>query len=473
MNNFEVVIGIEIHLELNTVTKMFSPALNDFYAKPNTTINQIDLAYPGTLPLVNKKAVIYGVKLAKALNMTIDQEMHFDRKNYFYPDLPKGFQITQFYRPIGSNGYLEIDTENGKKRIDVERIHLEEDTARQYHGDVTQIDYNRAGVPLIEIVSKPVMSSSSEAVAYVDMIRRIALSLGISSAKMEQGSLRADINISLMPKGSKFFGTKVEIKNMNSFKAIKNAIEYEIKIQKEQIIKNQKVIQATKRYDEESQSTILMREKTNAIDYKYFPEPNIPIIKLTDDFINSIKLSELPWEKEKRYIDSGIQEIYVKSLINDNELSDYFDSMNYPDKDRLSKLFFAEIVSLANSKNIHPSRLNIQNFHFDYAIKKLDEGFISGKSFKKLIPLLEDYDGCVKTLIINNDLMQISDPEVITNWVNETINNNENVISEYIDRPEKVVKFVLGNVMKLSAGKVDPIKANEISICILNKKFHK
>ncbi|MGV2392830.1 UNVERIFIED_CONTAM: Asp-tRNA(Asn)/Glu-tRNA(Gln) amidotransferase subunit GatB [Campylobacter lari] len=293
-NNFEVIIGIEIHLELNTKTKMFSPAKIDFDAEPNTCVNQIDLAYPGTLPLVNKEAVISGIKLAKALNMTIDDELHFDRKNYFYTDLPKGYQITQFYRPIGSEGYVEIDVDGQKKKIQVERIHLEEDTARQHHGEITMLDYNRAGVPLIEIVTHPVLRSADEAVAYVDMIRRIALSLNISTAKMEQGSLRADINISLRPKGYKGFGTKIEIKNMNSFRAIKNAIEFEIEHQKNLILNHQEILQQTKRYDESTQSTVVMRTKTGEVDYKYFPEPNIPFIKLSKEFIDNVKLDELP-----------------------------------------------------------------------------------------------------------------------------------------------------------------------------------
>lgn len=471
MNNFEAIIGIEIHLELNTKTKMFSPSKIDFNAEANTTVNQIDLGYPGTLPLLNKEAVVSGIKLAKALNMTIDSELHFDRKNYFYPDLPKGYQITQFYRPIGSNGYVEINTNLGTKKVSIERIHLEEDTARQYHGEKTKLDYNRAGVPLIEIVSNPVISSADEAVAYVDMIRRIALSLNISSAKMEQGSLRADINISLRPKGYSKFGTKVEIKNMNSFRAIKNAIEYEIKLQEQKILTNEPILQQTKRYDEETQSTIVMRTKTGTIDYKYFPEPNIPLIKLSDEFINNVKLNELPWEKENRYKKEEIQDIYIKSLTNDIELANYFDSINYADRNKLSKLFFAEVVSLANSKNIKAYELNIKTSDLEKAIDLLDKEIISGKSFKKIVPLLANFDGDINQLIKEHDLAQISDESIITKWVNEIITKNEALVSEYAERSEKVIKFALGNIMKVSGGKVNPQKANEVLLKILNEKF--
>ncbi|MBT1325092.1 Asp-tRNA(Asn)/Glu-tRNA(Gln) amidotransferase subunit GatB [Mycoplasma bovis] len=471
MNNFETIIGIEIHLELNTKTKMFSPSKIDFEADANTTVNQIDLGYPGTLPLLNKEAVISGVKLAKALSMTIDNELHFDRKNYFYPDLPKGYQITQFYRPIGSNGRFVINTESGSKKINIERIHLEEDTARQYHGEKTKLDYNRAGVPLIEIVSYPEISSADEAVAYVDMIRRIALSLGISSAKMEQGSLRADVNISLRPKGYKGFGTKVEIKNMNSFRAIRNAIDYEIKLQTQKILTNEPILQQTKRYDEESMSTVVMRTKTGTIDYKYFPEPNIPFIKLSDEFINNVKLNELPWEKEERYKNEGIQDIYIKSLINDIELANYFDSINYFDRSKLSKLFFAEVVSLANSKNVKAYELGLKPQALESAIGLLDDEVISGKSFKKLVPLLINYDGDLNKLIKENNLEQISDEQTITKWIDDVIEKNGTLVAEYTERSEKVIKFVLGNVMMLSGGKVNPQKANDLLMKLLNKKF--
>ncbi|VEU75515.1 Aspartyl/glutamyl-tRNA(Asn/Gln) amidotransferase subunit B [Mycoplasmopsis maculosa] len=469
MNNFEVIIGIEIHLELNTKTKMFSPAKIDFDAEPNTCANQIDMGYPGTLPLVNKEAVISGVKLAKALNMKIDDELHFDRKNYFYTDLPKGFQITQFYRPIGSNGKLKIKLEDYEKEVLIERIHLEEDTARQHHGEVTMLDYNRAGVPLIEIVTHPVLRSADEAVAYVDMIRKIAMSLNISTAKMEQGSLRADVNISLRPFGYNGFGTKVEIKNMNSFRAIKNAIEFEIELQKSKILKNEPILQQTKRYDESTQSTIVMRTKTGEVDYKYFPEPNIPFIKLSEQFINNIKMNELPWEKEERYRKENIQDIYINSLVNDLDLANYFDSINFNDRDKLSKLFFAEIVSLANSKNIHPVDLNIKNSSLEKALELLDNETISGKSFKKLIPLLVNNNENVEQLIKNNNLEQINDDLLISKWVIESIEANKNIISEYNNRPERVLKTILGMVMKLSGGQVNPTKANDITVSEIEK----
>ncbi|KKB26673.1 Aspartyl-tRNA(Asn) amidotransferase subunit B [Mycoplasmopsis meleagridis] len=471
MNNFEVIIGIEIHLELNTKTKMFSPSENSFNANPNTLINQIDLGYPGTLPLVNKQAVIHAVKMAKALKMEIDDELHFDRKNYFYSDLPKGYQITQFYRPIGKNGTLKIKSFSSYKDIQIERIHLEEDTARQHHeNDVTKLDYNRAGVPLIEIVSFPVIKSSQEAVDYVDMIRKVALELGISDAKLENGSLRADINISLRPYGYQNFGTKVEIKNINTYSNIKSAIDYEINLQTKKILTNEPILQQTKRFDEITQTNIVMRTKTGEIDYKYFPEPNIPFIKLSSNFLNNIVLEELPWEKEERYKKENINPIYINSLVSDISLAKYFDSINYDDRDKLAKLFFAELVSLANSLNKEVVDLNIKIKHIEEAIKFLDSGIISGKSFKKLITLLPNYEKeTLEQLIKENDLEQISDPKIINNWINQVLKNNDSLLNEYKTRPERVVKQIVGNIMKISNGKANPIEVNKILEIKLNK----
>ncbi|MBU4690374.1 Asp-tRNA(Asn)/Glu-tRNA(Gln) amidotransferase subunit GatB [Mycoplasma sp. ES3157-GEN-MYC] len=471
MNSFEAIIGIEIHVELNTKTKMFSSAKIDFNAEPNTCINQIDLGYPGTLPLLNKQAVISAIKLAKALKMDIDTEMHFDRKNYFYTDLPKGYQITQFFRPIGSNGTLVIDQNTGDT-VTIERIHLEEDTARQHHGEVTKLDYNRAGTPLIEIVTTPCIKNAEQAVNYVSTIRQIALSLGISDAKMEEGSLRADINISLRPKGFNNLGTKVEIKNINTFRGIAKAIENEIEIQTKKLRTGEKILQQTKRFDPETQSNIVMRTKTGEVDYKYFPEPNIPIIKISDEFISNIKLNELPWERTERYKSEGIQDIYINSLVNDLEMAKYFDSINYADKEKLSKLFFAEIVSLANSTQKHVCDLNIDPEQLSESIQLMDSDIISGRSFKKLIPLLQNYHDNVNELVKKHNLEQISDINIITKWINEIIEQNAKLVDEYTSRPERVLKMIQGSLMKISGGQVNPTKAIEIVESILKERFN-
>ncbi|WP_027121204.1 Asp-tRNA(Asn)/Glu-tRNA(Gln) amidotransferase subunit GatB [Mycoplasma leonicaptivi] len=472
MSNFEVVIGIEIHVELNTKTKMFSPSKIDYFAKPNTLANQIDLGYPGTLPQVNKNAVKFAIALAKALNMKIDSELHFDRKNYFYPDLPKGYQITQFFRPIGQEGKITIDLDGYSKDILIERIHLEEDTARQHHnGENTELDYNRAGIPLIEIVTHPIIRSAKEASSYVDMIRKTVSALEISEGKLEKGTLRADVNISLRPFGVKQFGTKVEIKNLNSLSNIEKAIENEIKKQTQAILKGQEILQQTKRFDDSTNSNIVMRTKTGVVEYKYFPEPNIPFIKLSDEFIESVKLKELPKQKENRYKSENIQEIYINSLMSDLELAKFFDSIIYENREKLSKIFFAEIVSLANSKGCRAYELGIKQEYIAQSIELLDSEIISGKSLKKLIPLLVNYNGKIQDLLEKYNLKQITDVNQITDLITNIVDQNENIVSEYKDRKEKVLKFVLGALMKQTGGQVNPVISNEIAEKVLNDKF--
>ncbi|QNM93708.1 Asp-tRNA(Asn)/Glu-tRNA(Gln) amidotransferase subunit GatB [Mycoplasma sp. Pen4] len=472
MTNFETIIGIEIHVELKTKTKMFSPAPIDFFAEPNTAAHQIDLAYPGTLPQVNKNAVKYGIALAKALKMKIDDELHFDRKNYFYPDLPKGYQITQFFRPIGSDGVVDIITPEGIKQIAVERIHLEEDTARQHHGeDGTKLDYNRAGIPLIEIVTYPVIRSADEAAAYVDMIKKIVQELNISEGKLEQGSLRADINISLRPYGVDKFGTKVEIKNMNSTSNIKKAIEFEIALQREKLLKGEMIYQQTKRFDDKTNSNVVMRTKTGTTDYKYFADPNIPIIKLSKDFIDSVNVKELPIEKYQRYQNNEIQDIYIQSLIDDKALADYFDSIEYEDKNKLSKVFFAEVVSLANNQSKHVTELGIEPKYINESLVLLDQGVISGKSLKKLIPLLVEFDGDINLLLEKHKLAQISDVNLITKLVKDIIAKNETLVAEYSQRPERVTKFILGAIMKETGGQVNPQISNDVVLKELDEIF--
>ena len=285
--NFEAVIGLEIHVEMKTKSKMFSSSANNFDAKVNENISPLDFAFPGTLPVVNKEAVRKAIRVCNALHMNIDKEIWFERKNYFYSDLPKGYQITQQFRPIGSDGYLLIDLENGEqKRINIERLHMEEDTCKQLHfRDYTLLDYNRAGVPLVEIVSRPEIKNGTEAMKYVEEIRNIVTYADVSDGKMEEGSLRCDVNISIMPCGSKTFGTKVEIKNLNSISNIQKAIDFEIQRQTKLILKGFKVEQETRRYDDAKKETVLMRKKTDAVDYKYFTDPNIAPILMSDEFV--------------------------------------------------------------------------------------------------------------------------------------------------------------------------------------------
>lgn len=459
MNNFETVIGIEIHIELNTKTKMFSSASNDFNAEHNTNASVIDLAYPGTLPQLNKGAVERAIKLAKALNMSIDSELHFDRKHYFYQDLPKGYQITQQARPIARNGRLPISN----KDIAIDFFHLEEDTAKTINEEgKVLLNYNRAGVPLIEIVTAPVIRSAKEATEYIDGIRALVSSLGISDAKMEEGSLRADINISLRPYGQEAFGTKVEIKNLNSLSNVEKGIkDVETKIAK-MLLKGEVVKQATMRFDESKQETVVMRVKTGAADYKFFPEPNIPIIALDKSWVDSIKISELPWEQKSRYISENLDAEFVEKLMSDLSRAAYFDLIPYKNKAALAKVFFAEVVQIANNQNKTVTELNINPEQLAIALTRQDEGIISGKHIKELIPLLVNSAMTTDEIIESRKMKQLSDVNELSEIIGKIINDNKAFIAENKERPERVAKNLLGQLMKQTGGQANPVVSNQI-----------
>lgn len=459
MNNFETIIGIEIHIELNTKTKMFSSSPNNFNAEPNTQVSPIDIAYPGTLPVVNKQAVIKAIKLGKSLNMKINDTLYFDRKNYYYPDLPKGYQITQNNRPIGSNGKIKISN----KVITIERIHLEEDTAKSIYKDgKTFLNFNRAGVPLIEIVSDPVIKNANEAAEYVQMIRDLSIALDISDAKMEEGSLRADVNISLRPRGQKSFGTKVEIKNLNSIANIKKAIEIEIQKQTKQLLLGKPIQMSTKRFNESTQDTITMRVKKEAADYKFFEEPNIPPIYIGKEFIDEINIGELPWERIERYKSFGLSDEYINNLVSNLKTANYFDLIDVDDKVQAAKIFFAEIVSLANSKNVEVVELNIDPTQLSILIDKLNMGYISGKHIKQIIPQLEGGKETVDSVIQKDNLKMIDNEEVINKMLNDIISENTSFIETNKERPERISKFILGQLMKKSQGQANPVIANKL-----------
>ncbi len=469
LKNLEVIIGVEIHLELNTKTKLFSSAENNFNSEPNTNASVIDLGYPGTLPSLNRAAVVKAIKLAKALKMNIDDELHFDRKNYYYTDIPKGFQITQQFRPIGTKGKLTLFLDDGiQKIININRIHIEEDTARQIHTSTeTWINYNRAGVPLIEIVSEPEMNSAKEAVNYIDSIRTIATFLNISDSKMSEGSLRADVNISLRLLGSKSFGTKVEIKNINSLNNVKKAIEFEIKYQTKKIINNEIIKQETKRFDEKSLETIVMREKNDNIDYRYFKEPNIPPIILKKELIDNIFIEEMPWEKRERYLKDGLPEAYIKLLINNFEASLFFDSIKFENRNIMAKFFFSDILPLLNIKDGKQSKIKPQDISDLVSLSM--GGTISGKQLKVLAPMLINLKIPVKKLIEQEGYMQISDITRLSILIKDIIELNLNLVDEFTDRKERCLKFVLGQLMKITNGKANPIMSTNLAKEILEK----
>lgn len=472
---FEAVIGLEIHVEMKTKSKMFSTAPVTYGEMPNTSLAVVDMAFPGTLPTVNKQAVINAIRVSNALHMSIDNTLYFDRKNYFYSDLPKGFQITQNDRPIGFEGYMKVETSNGVKRIGIERLHLEEDTCKQLHSwDCSLLDYNRAGIPLIEIVSKPDIRSGEEAAKYVEKIRSIVSFLDVSDGKMEEGSLRCDVNISIRPVGSTTFGTKVEIKNLNSIANVQKAIEFEQKRQEQMVLNGEEIIQETRRFDEATKSTVLMRVKTDSVDYKYFREPNIAPIKLSDEFIqHAIETSpELAESKLLRYKELGLSDYDASILISDKDISVYYDECLKTGASfkLLANWVIGDVQAILNKQNISIKQFRISPVRLGELVKLVEEGKISNKQarevFAKMLESDEDIDKIVESL----GASQISDTGAIEALVKEVIDANPQSVIDYKNGKDRAVGFLVGQVMKKSQGKANPALTNKLIVEELKRR---
>ncbi len=474
--NFEAVIGIEIHVEMKTKSKMFSPAPVAFGCTPNTLVSVVDMAFPGTLPTVNKQAVINAIRVSNALSMQIDDELWFDRKNYFYPDLPKGYQITQDKRPIGKNGFIKIPTPNGIKHIDIERVHLEEDTCKQLHmADYSLLDVNRAGTALIEIVSKPDIRNGYEAMKYVETIRSIVQYTETSDGKMEAGSLRCDINISIRPYGSEKLGTKVEIKNLNSLSNVEKSIEYEIERQSKLLLSGQSIDQETRRFDEITKSTVLMRKKTSAVDYKYYTEPNITPIKLSNEFIkNAIETCpELASEKRLKYVDQmGLTEYDADILLQDKDIAAYFEKAVElkANPKQMCNFLMGDVASYLNKTalTINEMKLSVENIV--KLIGMVEKGEISLKQARELfLEIVESNENPVE-IAAKRNMTQISDEKTIKLLVEEVLNEFPQSIEDFKAGKDRAVGFLVGNIMKKSLGKANPALTSKILIEVLKSK---
>ena len=466
--NFEAIIGLEIHVQQKTKSKMFSSAPNSFSRDPNTQVAPLDMAFPGTMPVVNKQAVINAIRVANALHMEIDHTLYFDRKNYFYSDLPKGFQITQQRRPIGKNGYVMVDTPNGKKRIGIERIHMEEDTCKQEHFmDYSLLDYNRAGVPLCEIVSLPEISNGVEAREYAEAIRNIVVYSGTSDGKMEEGSMRCDTNISLRPYGQKEFGTKVEIKNINSFKNIELAIEYEMKRQSQLLLQGIKIQQETRRWDEASGKTILMRVKTDAVDYKYFCEPNITPIHLSDEFVQDAidTCPELYDSKKERYLKAGLSDADANVILANPKMASYFEAglSKVANAKDLANYLIVEINSYLNKNETTIEDLKLSPLTLGEIVSYQEKG---GLSHKQCVDILNKVleEGCTPEEAKNklHIVAQVSDSSVIMGFVKDVLDKNPQSIQDFKNGNQRVLGFLVGQIMKASHGKVNPAEVSKI-----------
>jgi len=458
---FEAVIGLEIHVQMKTKTKMFSSAPVTFGLDPNTEINIVDMAFPGTMPVVNKQAVINAIRVSNALHMNIDRTVMFERKNYFYSDLPKGYQITQQFRPIGSNGYLVISTSNGDKKIRIERLHMEEDTCKQLHSwDFSLLDYNRAGIPLVEIVSCPDIRSGEEAAKYVEKIRSIVSFLDVSDGKMSEGSLRCDVNISLREKGADKFGTKVEIKNLNSIANIQTAIDFEISRQSVILECGGTIIQETRRFDEGSQETVLMRVKTDAVDYKYFTEPNIPPILLSEEFVNdAIKSSpELAEDRLIRYQNLGLNEYDSKLLLNNKETSDYFDCAlkTGANPKLIANWVIGDIQSYLNKNAISINDFNVKPESLGELIKLVENKEVSNKQAREVFEKMIETGKDSKELIKELGMTQMSDSNELLSIVTELLDKNPQLIQDFKNGKDRVLGFFVGQVMAKTQGKANP-----------------
>lgn len=478
--DYEAVIGLETHCQLSTETKIFSTSSTEFGADPNTHIDPVCMGMPGVLPVLNQKVLEYAVKAGLSLNCQIAPYSKFDRKQYFYPDLPKNYQISQYDLPIAEHGWLEIELvdEDGnplRKRIGITRLHMEEDAGKLVHGgsdrlagsSFSLVDYNRAGVPLIEIVSEPDIRSGQEAAEYAQELRRIVRYLGVSDGNMQEGSLRCDVNISVRPVGQKEFGTKVEIKNMNSFSAIQKAIEYEIERQIEAVESGEKISQETRLWDESSQRTFSMRSKEGSSDYRYFPEPDLGPIEVSKDQLNGWQgeLPELPAQKRHRYEDELDLSAYdARVLTDDRTVAEYFEAaVSAGANSKLAANWITQDISAYLNKNKQSiADIAIKPEELAELVGLIEKSTISNKIGKDILPELLQKGGSPKALVEKKGLVQVSDPSAIEPLIDEVLAAHPEELEKYRGGKKKMLGFFVGQVMKKSKGKADPKLTNQL-----------
>ena len=475
--DYEIVIGLEVHSELSTKTKIFCSCPTEFGGEPNTHCCPICMAMPGALPVLNKKVVEYAIKAGLATNCDITRVSKNDRKNYFYPDLPKSYQISQFDMPLCTNGYVEIETENGPKKIGLVRIHIEEDAGKLNHdefGRGSLVDLNRAGVPLIEIVSEPDLRSVEEVDTYLKKLKSILEYIEVSDCKMQEGSFRADVNVSVRKKGSTEFGTRTEMKNMNSFRSITRAIEYEAERQIEVLEQGGKIYQETLRWDEVSGKTFSMRDKENAQDYRYFPEPDLAIINISDEMIENIKssLPEMPESRRERYIkEFNLPEYDSNILTSSKYLSDLFENAskvcNNPKA--VSNWIMTDITRILNEEEKEPNEIPFTAEQLGQLVVLIDKGTISSKIAKQVLEELFENPKNPEDIIKEKGWIQISDEGAIKEVVLKILEANPQSIIDYKAGRDRALGFLVGQAMKETRGKANPQMLNKMFLEELNK----
>ena len=468
-NEYEVVIGLEVHAQVLSESKLFSNSPTKFGAEPNTQVSFVDAAFPGMLPVINEFCIKQAVKTGIGLNAKINKKSIFDRKNYFYADLPQGYQISQYKNPIVGEGSVILDLASREKKIRIERLHLEQDAGKSIH-DIdpqnTLVDLNRSGVALMEIVSKPDLRTLEEVNAYIKKLRSIMRYLGTCDGNMQEGSLRADVNVSVKKKGEKELGTRCEIKNVNSIKFMQMAIDYEANRQVDIIEEGGKIDQETRLFDIKKNETRSMRSKEDAHDYRYFPDPDLLPLELSDEFINDLKnnIPELPDQKKKRFIEKfNLSPYEANILVSDIETSKYFEEVIKKSDVKISTNWITgELFALLNEKNLEISQSPISAKNLSKLINLITDGTISGKIAKSVFEIMADGHMDPQKIIEEKGLKQQSDPKKLEKIIDKVIKDNKDKVKEYKSGKEKLFGFFVGQVMKVSGGKANPQLVNEI-----------
>ncbi len=462
---YKKTIGIEIHCELKTNTKIYSNSINGYGTTANSNVNVVDLGYPGVLPTLNENVIRTALKAALILNCDINKLMHFDRKNYFYPDLPKGYQITQAETPIGVNGYVMIDVNGEEKKVRIHDIHIEEDTCKAIHyKHHSFLDFNRAGVPLVEIVTEADMHTPEEAMAYVEKLRELFLYADISDCKIEEGSMRCDVNISISKTDE--LGTRAEIKNIGSISNVGRAITKEAERQEELLENGGEVAFATYRYDEKNDKTIMMRVKEAGNDYRYFPEPDIPFVEITDEMIEEVRstIPMLAGERRKEYVSRGISTLNANKIIQNRDLSNYLNLFLDTDIDFViaSNLLLGDISAYLNKAEKTIFDTNLYKDKFIDVVDKLKDGSINSKVFKDIINDLMESESSVDEIIESKGIKIISDPNELINVIKTVLDNNTSSVTDYKNGNERAIKYLMGQIMKETKGSANPELVNKL-----------
>jgi aspartyl-tRNA(Asn)/glutamyl-tRNA(Gln) amidotransferase subunit B len=473
---YETVVGLEVHVELHTKTKIFCGCATSFGAPPNSNTCPICLGHPGVLPVLNRQALEFAMKAAMALNCTIASESKFDRKNYFYPDSPKAYQISQFDKPVGENGWIDIEVNGVQKRIGITRLHLEEDAGKLTHiagGFGSLVDFNRVGTPLVEIVSEPDLRSPEEAYAYLEKLKAIMLYCDVSDVKMEQGSLRCDANVSIRPVGQEKLGTRTELKNMNSFKGVQKGLEYEVYRQIGVVENGGVITQETRRFDENQGKTITMRSKEEAHDYRYFPDPDLIVMELSDEWREQIRstIPELPDARRTRYVSIyGLPEYDAAVITASKQLADFFDeSLQFTtDAKSVSNWIMGDLLAYLNANNLELSEVKITGKGLGEMIGLIEKGTISSKIAKTVFKSMIESGKDAQAIVEEQGLVQISDEGAILAIVDQVLANNPQSVADFRAGKDKAIGFLVGQIMKETKGKANPGLVNKLITDRLN-----